>query len=264
MTYKLVATDLDGTIVGRDLQISPRVLRAIQRVQASGTHFVMATGRMFRSTLPYAQACDVTTPLITYQGALIRDHRTMQDLWHRTMTADMAREALEALAETGLHVNLYVNDELLISKLTPEAELYSRISQVEPRIIPSLSAALDAEPTKIVAIGEPDQIDHWVSILKERFAGRLYVTKSISRFLEIANPQISKSAALSHLCERLGIAREEVIAFGDGMNDLDMLEWAGCGVAMGNAPDAVKEVANRITTHVREDGVACVLEELFA
>ncbi|MNK81197.1 putative phosphatase [compost metagenome] len=263
MTYKLVATDLDGTLVGRDLQISPRALRAVQRVHASGTHFVMATGRMFRSTLPYAQACDVVTPLITYQGALIRDHRTMEDLWHRTMSADMTREALEALAETGLHVNLYVNDELLIDKLTPEAELYSRISQVEPRIVPSLQAAIFAEPTKIVAIGEPDAIDHWVPILQKRFAGRLYVTKSISRFLEIANPAISKSVALSHVCERLGIKREEVIAFGDGMNDLDMLEWAGCGVAMGNAPDALKAVADRVTTHVREDGVARVLEELF-
>lgn len=263
MTYKLVATDLDGTLVGRDLQISPRVLRAVQRVHASGTHFVMATGRMFRSTLPFAQACDVVTPLITYQGALIRDHRTMQDLWHRTIAADAAREALDALAETGMHVNIYVNDELIIENLSPGAELYARISQVEPRLVKSLYEAVATEPTKIVAIGEPDQIDHWTPLLQERFAGRLYVTKSISRFVEFTNPQISKSVALSHLCERLGIKREEVIAFGDGMNDLDMLEWAGCGVAMGNASDAVKAAADRVTSHVKEDGVAHVLEDLF-
>ncbi|MNT25466.1 putative phosphatase [compost metagenome] len=187
----------------------------------------------------------------------------MEDLWHRTVTADMAREALEALAETGLHVNVYVNDELLIEKLTPQAELYCRIAQVEPRVVKSLFDAVASEPTKIVAIGEPEEIDHWTPHLQERFAERLYVTKSISRFVEIANPQISKSVALSHLCDRLGIQREEVIAFGDGMNDFDMLEWAGCGVAMGNAPDALKAVADRITAHVREDGVACVLEELF-
>ena len=160
-------------------------------------------------------------------------------------------------------MNLYVNDELLIESLTPQAELYSRISQVEPRKVKSLYEAAASEPTKIVAIGEPEAIDHWTPLLKERFGDRLYVTKSISRFVEIANPQISKSKALSHLCERLGIKREEVIAFGDGMNDFDMIEWAGCGVAMGNAPDALKAVADRVTTHVREDGVACVLEELF-
>lgn len=262
-TYKLVATDLDGTLVGRDLRISPRALRAVQRVHAAGAHFVMATGRMFRSALPYAQACDVVTPLITYQGALIRDHRTMQDLWHRKIAAEMAREALEALAETGLHVNIYVNDELIVDRLTPEADLYSRISEVEARVVPSLYEAVSGQPTKIVAIGEPEEIDRWTPILKERFRDRLYVTKSISRFLEIANPQVSKSMALSHLCERLGIRREEVIAFGDGMNDLDMLEWAGCGVAMENASDPVKEVADRVTAHVREDGVARVLEELF-
>lgn len=263
MTYKLVATDLDGTLVGRDLSISPRVRKAVQRVHDAGAHFVMATGRMFRSTLPYAQACDVVTPLITYQGALIRDHRSGEDLWHRTIASDMAKEALEALQETGLHVNLYVDDELLISKLTPEAELYSRISQVQPRIVKSLRDVLVSEPTKIVAIGEPDEIDHWIPQLQARFAGKLYVTKSIPRFLEIANPQISKSVALSHLCERLGIRREEVIAFGDGMNDLDMIEWAGCGVAMENGPEALKAVADRVTAHVKEDGVARVLEEIF-
>lgn len=263
MTYKLVATDLDGTLVGRDLRISPRSLRAVQRVHEAGAHFVLATGRMFRSALPYARECNVVTPLITYQGALIRDHRTMEDLWHRTLSAEMAREALDALSETGLHVNLYVNDELLVDSLTPEAELYSRISQVEPKVVPSLHEAVALQPTKIVAIGEPEAIDHWTPRLKERFGDRLYVTKSISRFVEIASPEISKSKALRHLCERLGIKREDVIAFGDGMNDLDMLEWAGCGVAMGNAPDALKEVADRVTAHVREDGVACVLEELF-
>jgi Cof subfamily protein (haloacid dehalogenase superfamily) len=258
MTYKLVATDLDGTLVGRDLAISPRTLKAVQ-----GVHFVMATGRMFRSTLPYARQCEVLTPLITYQGALIRDHRTMEDLWHRTLEAELAAEALEALAETGLHVNVYVNDEMLVEKLTPQSELYSRISLVEPRVVSSFLDPQLGQPTKIVAIGDPAQIDHWVPQLQRRFGSRLYVTKSIPPFLEIASPRVSKSQALAHLAERFGIRREEVIAFGDGMNDLDMLEWAGCGVAMGNAAEVVQATADRVAAPITEDGVARILEELY-
>ncbi len=263
MTYKLVATDLDGTLVGRDLRISPRARRAVQRVHDAGVHFVMATGRMFRSTLPYARDCDVVTPLITYQGALIRDPRTMEDLWHRTIAPELTSEALEALAEAGLHVNLYVNDELLVEKITPQSELYSRISQVQPRVVASFHDPQLSSPTKLVAIGDPEQIDRWVPLLKERFGNRLYVTKSIAPFLEIANAEINKSVALAHLAERLGVKREDVIAFGDGMNDLDMLEWAGCGVAMGNASEALKAVADRVAAPIHEDGVARILEELF-
>lgn len=263
MSFKLVATDLDGTVVGRDLAISPRTLEAVQRVHAAGVHFVMATGRMFRSTVPYAEQCGVRTPLITYQGALIRDHRTMEDLWHHTIAPELRAEALDALNACGLHVNFYVDDELLVERLSPQAELYSRISRVEPRLVESFLDPAIASPTKIVAIGEPEQIDHWVPVLQQRFAGRLYVTKSIPPFLELVSPQISKSQALAHVAELLGVRREEVLAFGDGMNDLDMLTWAGCGVAMGNASETVQAAADRVTASIKDDGVARILEELF-
>lgn len=264
MRPKLIATDLDGTLFGRNLQISERNRRALQRAHEAGIPVVMATGRMFRATLPYAMECGIKTPLITYQGALIRDHRTQEELWHRTIPLDLAHEALEALFESKLHVNLYVNDELLIDKFTPESELYCSVARVEPRLIPSLAEGLTMEPTKIVAIGTVEEIQRWVPALQERFGARLYVTESIPIFLEIANPTIRKSVALDHVAGRMGIRREEVVAFGDGMNDLDMLEWAGLGVAMGNAPQAVKEMADRVTKPVGEDGLALVLEELLS
>lgn len=263
MPPKLIATDLDGTLFGRDLTISARTRRAIARVHAAGIPFVMATGRMFRATLPYAQACGVTQPLITYQGALIRDPHSHEDLWHRTIPLPLAHAALDALEASGMHVNLYVDDELLIERQTPEAELYSSVSRVEPRLVSSLRGALTSEPTKIVAIGSVDAVRHWVPTLREQFGATLYVTESIPIFLEIANPAIRKSVALLHLAERLGVAREDIVAFGDGMNDLDMLEVAGTGIAMGNAPAFVREAADRVAPGVTEDGVAQVIEELL-
>ncbi|HEY9898116.1 MAG TPA: Cof-type HAD-IIB family hydrolase [Pantanalinema sp.] len=264
MRPKLIATDLDGTFIGRDLEVSERNRRAVQLAHDAGVHFVMATGRMYRATLPYARACGVKTPLITYQGALIRDHLTEADLWHRTIPMGLARETIEVLRGSGFHLNLYVDDELIVERMSPEAELYSSVSRIVPKVVPSLEGALTAEPTKIVAIAKADEVQKWVPALRERFGDRLYVTESIPIFLEIANPTIRKSVALEHVAERLGVSREEIVAFGDGMNDLDMLAYAGLGVAMGNAPDAVKAVADRVTHHVREDGVARVIEELLS
>lgn len=263
MRLKLIATDLDGTLIGRDLAVSERNKKAIKRAQDAGIHVVMATGRMFRATLPYAHECGITTPLITYQGAWIRDHRTSEDLYHQTIPMTLAHEALDALEASGLHVNLYVNDELLIEKHTPESELYTSVSRIVPHLVTSLRSGLTHEPTKIVAIGPEDAIKRWVPALQEQFGSRLYVTESIPIFLEIAHPAIRKSAALAHVAGRLGVAREEIVAFGDGMNDLDMLAYAGLGVAMENAPDAVKAIADRVTGHVRADGVAQVIEELL-
>lgn len=264
MRPRLIATDLDGTLFGRDLTVSDRNKRALALAHAAGVHVVMATGRMFRSTLPYARECGVQTPLITYQGALIRDHQTHEDIWHHTIPTPLAQEALLALVETGLHVNVYVNDELLIERQTAESELYCSVSRIEPRIVPSLAEALATEPTKIVAIGTVDGISRWVPALQERFGPRLYITESIPIFLEIAHPAICKSVALRHVAERLGIQREEIVAFGDGVNDLDMLEYSGLGVAMGNAPDRVKAIADRVAPSVAQDGVAQVIEELLA
>lgn len=263
MRPKLIATDLDGTLIGRDLQVSDRTKRAIARAHELEIPVVMATGRMYCATVPFARACSITTPLITYQGAMIRELDAKTPLWHRTIPSGLAREAMAVLRETGLHVNLYLDDELIIERVTPESELYCSYSRIVPKLTPSLEAALKEEPTKMVAIGEPKQIQHWLPILQEHFKGRLYVTESLPMFLEIAHPEISKSAALKHVAERYGVFAHEILAFGDGMNDLDMLRYAGLGVAMGNAPELVKASADRIAPPQAQDGVAQIMEELL-
>ena len=264
MRPKLIATDLDGTLIGRNLQITDRTKRAIALAHYRHIPVVFATGRMYRATLPFARECAIASPLITYQGAMIREPDAPAPLWHRTIPHDLALEALAELRRTGLHVNLYLDDELVIERETPESELYCSYSRVIPRLTSSLESALSAEPTKMVAIGQPEQIQRWLPLLQERFQDRLYVTESLPMFLEIAHPDISKSAALKQVADRYGVEASEIVAFGDGMNDLDMLRFAGLGIAMGNAPEAVKAASDRIAPSQAEEGVAKVLEELLA
>lgn len=264
MKPRLIATDLDGTLFGSSRQVSERTLSALARVQRAGIRLVFATGRMYRATVPYAHACGITTPLVTYQGAWIRDPMTQATWWHRTMARDLALEALSALEDTGLHVNCYVEDEFLIERKTPQAEAYQRISGVAPRQVASFAAAMTHDPTKLVAIGEPEEIAHWLPRLQQRFLGRLYVTESLPTFIEIAHPEVCKSAALRHLTEHWEIDPAEIVAIGDGMNDLDMLRFAGVGIAMGHAPEAVRQAADRVAPPVEEDGLAQILEEILA
>ncbi|MDB5096369.1 MAG: Cof-like hydrolase [Cyanobacteria bacterium RYN_339] len=263
--YRLFATDLDGTLFGSDLTISERTRSALLALGDRGVALVLATGRMYQATLPFAQELGITTPLITYQGAWIRYPHGGKDVWHKVMEVDLAREALAALAETGLHVNLYLNDTLYLKNLNEAARGYTALARVDFELIPDWEAALaKGGPTKLVAIGPEPEIVKWQAILKERFKDRMFVTQSQPTFLEFAGPMVGKGNALKHLAEELGIRREEIVAVGDGLNDLDMIEFAGLGVAMGSGHPGLKAAADRVTAGLKEDGVAVLIEQLIA
>lgn len=263
--YRLFATDLDGTLFGSDLVISDRTRAALQSLGPRGVALVLATGRMFQATLPFAQELGITTPLITYQGAWIRDAKTGVDTWHRVLGSDLAHEALAALEETGLHVNLYVNDQLYVRQLNEAARSYMKLARVDAKQVGTWDEAMAAGgPTKIVAIGPEADVHRWQATLKARFGDRLFIVQSQPTFLEVAGPDVGKGFALARLAEELGVPRAEIVAVGDAMNDLDMLEYAGLGVAMGQAPQELKDRADRVTAPLAEDGVAVLIESLIA
>jgi Cof subfamily protein (haloacid dehalogenase superfamily) len=264
MTVRLIALDLDGTLFGDDLLISERTRRAIAAAQEAGILVTIATGRMFRSASHVAADLGISAPLICYQGALVRHYPSGEVQLHKTMPAQLAQEVIAATRAAGLHLNLYLNDELYVERITPEARYYSRINMdLAVNEVGDLSRWLEStggQPTKLVIVTEPHQTDAVLADFSSRFGADLQVTKSHPRFTEFTNRDGSKGRALAFVAERHGMLRSEVMAIGDGLNDLDMLTWAGYGVAMKGAPESVLQASRIVCPPLELDGAADAIE----
>ncbi len=267
MTIKLLALDLDGTIFGDDLIISDRTRHAIRSAQQAGVLVTIATGRMFKSARQVASELGIGAPLICYQGALIRHCDTGETLYHKTVPLPLAHSIITETDRLGLHLNVYLDDNLYVAHVTPEAEFYSKINRDLPmNEVGDLHAWLDAqggaEPTKLVIVTDPDKTDGVLALFTGLYGNRLQVTKSHPRFTEFTNAECSKGMALAFLASYCGVQREEVMAIGDGHNDLDMIAWAGHGVAMSNSPEPVLRAARTVCPPLSEDGAADTIERL--
>jgi Cof subfamily protein (haloacid dehalogenase superfamily) len=259
-----VAMDLDRTILGASLELTPRLVDAVKATAASGVVPIVATGRMLRSSRPFALQLGVTAPLICYQGAMVADPQTGEWLFHDPMPVELAREVIAACRTRDQHCNVYVDDELYVDELNLYALEYARHAKLEAHPVGDLERWLTRPTTKVVVVGEPELLDALQIELREIFAGRVFIAKSLPFFLEVAQPEVSKGSALHWVCRRLGLDPAHVVGFGDGANDLELLQEAGFGVAVANADPLLMEHAQAIVPSVEEDGVARFLESLVS
>jgi Cof subfamily protein (haloacid dehalogenase superfamily) len=225
---------------------------------------VIVTGRMFRSVRPYALEAGLDDPVVCYQGAVVAEPVSGRWLRDVPIPLDLAREVIEAVNEEGFGLNCYVDDELYVAEITPEARRYADFQHLELHAVGNLLDWLEKPPTKLVVIEDPHVLDGLKERLSRRFGGRLYISKSLPYFLEFASPDVTKAAGLDFLSQQLGFSRDRTVAFGDGENDIELVDWAGYGVAVANADERVKEVADFVCPSVDEEGVAQVLEAFLA
>ncbi len=224
----------------------------------------IATGRMFRSVRPYAQAAGIDDPVVCYQGAVVADPVSGRFLLHEPIPLELAREAIAAVEAEGYPLNCYVDDELFVARHTPASESYASFQNLEVHAVGDLLAWLAEPPTKLVAVGDPAGLDGLERRMRMHFDGRMYISKSLPYFLEFASPEVTKGSGLAFLAEHLGFAAEETVAFGDGENDVELLEWAGYGVAVENGHARVLAIADLVCPPVQEEGVAQVIEAYLA
>jgi len=267
---QLLVLDIDGTIAGESNTISQRVLNTIRAAQAQGIQVAIATGRMYRSALRFHQEVCSTLPLLAYQGAWIQDPATHQLHRHWPVSKQTARQLLDYFEQpqlrTLLSVHFYINDQLYVRSFTPETQIYAERSGIQPIAVGDLRQVLTTEPTKVLALSDDTEvIDQLLGTLRRQYTpAELYLTKSVATFFEATNPLVNKGSGVRYLAEELlGLQAANVMTIGDNFNDVEMLEYAGIGVAMGNAPAEVKAVAQWVAPNVEQDGVAAAIEEFL-
>jgi len=261
MPIKLIALDMDGTLLDRQLVIPPRSLKAIAAALDRGVKVTIATGRMFCSAQPYARRLGLgDIPLITYNGGLVKTAVSGKVLLHLPVPRELARAVVQFAQERRLYIQYYLDDQVLVPEVNEKARLYYEISQVEPIPVGDLLAALTGDPTKLLIIEDEEKMPGIARELKEHFGDQFYLTGSYPFFLEIMHREISKARSLSLVAQRLGIRREEIMAIGDSYNDQQMLAYAGLGVAIKSAPPEVQAAAAYVPQAEGVEGVAEAIE----
>ncbi|MEO8898852.1 MAG: HAD family hydrolase [Candidatus Dormibacter sp.] len=261
---RLVVLDVDGTLINQDLQIHPRTAAAVGAARRR-LPVILATGRMYRSVLPWARQLGITEPLVCYQGALVRElpdgEVPGRVLSEEALPPGVAARAIEIARGHDWHRQAYVDDELFCEQDRREAHFYARIAQVPIRFVDDLISVVSGGSTKIVCVSEDQAaVEACLVTMSAEFGERARVTRSMEQFVEMSSPRVNKASATELVCRRIGLTLADAVAVGDAPNDVEMLEAAGCGVAVRVARAEVLAAADATCAPPEQAGVADVLE----
>lgn len=261
--FKLIAADMDGTLLDDEYRVRPELLAAIEKCRDRGIEMVIATGRLYPSALPYVNELGVKLPVIASNGAVVKDPGTSELLYHMPVDKDLAVEALRltktetAQRFVNIRDTFYTDTDVEISRKYSEA-LNTPFVRVQP-----LEDVITEDPTMVVIRDRDDEIARLTGVLRQKLGDKVYLANSKPFFLDVNNRNISKGAALTWLCEKLKLDLSEVIAVGDGWNDLEMFKAAGIGAAVANAPDDLKKSADYVCSSQSYQGVIEIIEKFL-
>ena len=269
--YRLVLSDLDGTLLNHEKQLSERTIQTVDKLIKKGIRFVPATGRLDVMAKPYLKAMKGTDNVIGCDGALVRNRKTGETLYENTLPADVCRRVFEICRTYGLSYYIFTKDCLVgDDRKNDRLRIHQKFNQTveKDEMIPilftdQLETFVEDHPVcKIVASHEKTKyLDLTAEIIKREIA--VDATRSGRHVLGIKAEGVSKEAAMEKLADSLRIRLDEIVAFGDEVNDIGMLRKAGLGIAMENADDIVKQSADDTTSSNDDDGVARKLEQIF-
>ncbi|NLI92957.1 MAG: HAD family phosphatase [Peptococcaceae bacterium] len=262
MPIRLIAMDLDDTVLRDDLTVSKRTLQAINQARAKGVLVTVATGRMPLSCQRFIDVLDIRIPVIMCHGAIIKDMNSGEIIFRKVIDKETASEAIRIMQAEGMHCQIYLQDKVYTNQLNKWSQTWKKLSTVQSEEADLLAVLKQGESAeKIVSIDEESLISHKYQTYQSQFEGKIHFTVSKPNFLEMLDAGVNKGAALAFLAEMHGIKREEVLAIGDSLNDLEMIRYAGIGVAMGNARPELKKEADYVTGTNDQDGAAEAIEK---
>ncbi len=263
MKYKLIALDVDGTLLNSKREITQPVLAAIAAAKARGVAVTISTGRGFASSKQYADLIGAHPYVINYGGAQITDAKSGEIVSITTLSPELLKEAVELARSFALHIQVYDHAGIFYYDADSEwPRLYAGRSLLPGKAVGDLLRH-EWDTPKALCVGDVEAIKRALPLFAKHFEGRLRISTSDPHYIEINEPNTNKAAALKKLEELLYIKREEIIAVGDDLIDLEMIEYAGLGVCMANGVDAVKAVADYIAPGNDDDGVAHVIEKFI-
>jgi len=266
MKYKLIASDMDGTLVNDKSELTERTKAAIRKTVESGVLFVTATGRPFSNVQIVNELIDVDMPFIVFNGAAACMGKSGKLLFERFLDFELAKEAFDIGQKSGMAQILWTGPRLWANRVCEETKSYHSFCKgLDMTIVTDLTAIKDEVKgiSKVLWIDDPAKIKELSVEMNTHFNGRLQCVSSMAHFLEFISNDAGKGTALAEIGRLFGIDRSEMIAVGDAYNDVSMLKYAGFGVAVANAPDDVKAICDHVTLSNNEDGVAEVIERFI-
>lgn len=266
IVYRAIALDLDGTLTNNKKEVTPATRKALLTAQENGAHIILASGRPTFGIEPVAESLELSTRggyILSYNGGKIIDWRTKEEIYSQHLPNNMIPTLYNYAKKHGYALLGYVGKEIITESAD---DIYvaeeSRINKMPIRKVDNLLAELEPNPTKLLMTAEPIVAMEAEKELLALVGDRMDVYRSAPFFVELVPKGIDKAQSLLRLLAKLNLTPQDMIAFGDGYNDLSMLRLAGMGVAMSNAAPEVRSEANYVTLSNEEDGVAVAINKL--
>lgn len=278
MKYKMLVTDYDNTLLGTDGKIKSETWEAVREFERRGGKFTICTGRMLSTVTKTVEPFGLHGEIIAFQGGVVADLDTGEVLMKKYLDSAAALELVDMLSADGYYVQLYADGDYFVNRYTERTARYAKINGLQPVVIgermreyielrslklDKILFGLDDDASMMNSVAPEDYaaLKKVMDRYAERFAGRIAFTTSNILMIESIGPDNTKGKAVEWLANKYSIKREEVICMGDAINDASMVEWAGLGVAVGNATDDLKAVADLVTVTCDEDAVGKIIRE---
>ncbi|MGG0755806.1 Cof-type HAD-IIB family hydrolase [Brevibacillus laterosporus] len=261
--YKMIVLDLDDTLLQDDHTISTRTKSALMKAQEAGVKVVLASGRPTYAMTHIAEELELEkygSFILSFNGAKIINWKTKEELFSSTLPVETVHELYDISKKEQVGILSYDGDDIVAETVTAYTKKESEITGMNIKEVESFTQAITRPVVKLLMVDDPTKLAIVEKKLQKQLEGQLSVMRSKPFFLEFTEAGVDKGTSLHQLINKLGIEQAEVIAIGDSYNDLAMITFAGLGVAMGNAPDDIKEVANYVTDTNMNHGVAKVVE----
>lgn len=260
MSKKILVLDLDGTLTNSEKKITPKTREALMKAQEQGHKIVLASGRPTYGIVPLAKELQMEQYggyILSFNGGRITECKTGEVVYQKTLPQELVSSLFQLAEQLEIGLMTYENESIIAGMHHDEyMDIEKNINHMPLLHMEDVCGYIDFPINKCLGTAEPERAAQAEEVYKEKFGEQLCISRSEPFFVEITPKGIDKAASLERFCQLTGHSREDMVACGDGFNDVSMIEYAGVGVAMENAQDAVKEVADYVTASNDADGVA--------